>query len=97
MVLALVFIVHLGFAQEAPPQQSGNPKSKSAKKIADKKKEREEEAERSEEKAKKRHMKIQTKETRKRMKKTAKEADRWNKRKGDPWIKKVFKPKRKKK
>lgn len=96
-IMLLAFSTQVAFSQEAPPQKV-NPKSKSAKKIADKKKERQEQAERSEKKALKRHMKIQTKETRKRMKKYEKKSDKWNRREGEgSFFKRLFKKKRKRK
>lgn len=96
-ICMLMVVAQNVMGQDAPPQQT-NPKSKSAKKIADKKEERKKQAERSEEKALKRHMKIQTKETRKRMKKYEKKANKWNKREGEGgFFKRLFKKKRKRK
>ncbi len=96
-MLLMVIIVQSAYAQDMPQQQT-NPKSKSAKKIADKKEERKKQAERSEEKALKRQKKIQTKETRKRMKRYEKQANKWNRREGEgSFFKRLFKKKRKRK
>jgi len=81
-------------AQEKHEGQE-DPKQKAAEK---KKQEQQDELRAAEEKGRKRHLKMQDKETRKRMKKNKKRSKQINENKRDPfyvrWYKKVFKKQR---
>ena len=82
----------------AVPFQSCAQKQKSAEKMQqehfDRQAKQKAESEKAKEKALERHKKIQTKETRKRMKESRKKAKRYKDNRKDPFLKRLFRKKR---
>lgn len=89
-----VFLLFFGFAMSVQAQDNPDRRpqktKKSRKEFAKKGEEREAEALTAQEEGRKRHVKLQDKETRKRMKRSRKKAERYNKHKREPFLRRLF-------